>query len=311
MPPSSWNPATLLPAVSAAMLLAVVGCRPSPQATPDVSADGPITNYTVRGVVRSLKPEEKTVVVRHEEIPGYMMAMTMPLAVLDVAELDGVRPGDGIQFRMRVTASDGWIDQIEVISNAPPDAPEAAQAPPGFRVLPNVPELEPGAAIPNYAFTNQFGQRFDLESLRGQAVAVTFIFTRCPYPLFCPRMSDHFAQVQRLMSADADGPANWRLISLTFDPEYDTPETMRAYGARWNANPEHWILATGALDQIEPFAISSGLYFGRDVDVANMNHNLRTLVINPDGRLREILVGNEWTPTELAASLKAASSPEP
>jgi len=180
-------------------------------------------------------------------------------------------------------------------------------APAGFRVLPNVADLKPGDPVPDYSFTNQLGQPFHLADFHGQALAVTFIFTRCPYPVFCPRMSDNFAQVQKLLVNRADGPTNWQLLSVTFDPKFDTPKTMNAYGQRWKADPAHWTLATGSFDQIEPFAVSVGLFFGRDVAIGDQNHNLRTLVIDPDGRLRQILVGNQWTAEELVEILVASA----
>ncbi|HAB16235.1 MAG TPA: hypothetical protein DCE44_07280 [Verrucomicrobiales bacterium] len=280
------------------------------------NAEAGITNYAVTGVVRSLKPEDKTVVIRHEEIPGYMIAMTMPFTVRDSKELAGVNPGDGVAFRMRVTANDAWIDEVRVTSNAPPalavtDNATKTNAQAGYRVLPTVPELQVGQMVPNYSFTNQLGKRFDLRSFHGQALAVTFIFTRCPFPLFCPKMSDAFGATQRLLAARSAGPTNWHLLSLTFDPEFDSPAIMKAYGQRWKADPEHWTLATGGFDQIEPFAISTGLYFGREVSIANQNHNLRTLVIDPQGKLAKVFVGNEWTPEQLAeAIVTAAATPK-
>ncbi|MBN8247005.1 MAG: SCO family protein [Verrucomicrobia bacterium] len=304
-----WGPGAggLWGVLALAVLLLGPGCK-RPGADPAAASGESVTNYDVRGVVLSLKPEEKSLVVRHEEIPGYMMAMTMPLAVRDTNELAGLHAGDGIRFRMRVTETDGWIDQIQVVSNALVTSAPTNAALPGFRVLPNVPELKPGDAVPNYNFTNQMGARFDLAAFRGQALAVTFVFTRCPYPLFCPRISDHFEQTQRRLLEAKSGPTNWQLLTVTFDPEYDTPATMRAYGARWKADPAHWTLATGSMDQIEPFAVSSGLYFSRHVPISEVNHNLRTLIIGPDGRLVKVYPGNEWTPAELAADLTQAAS---
>lgn len=315
-------PSCLLWFTACAALL-LVGCRPDGGSTPTAN-EGSITNYSVRGVVRSLKPDENEVVIRHEEIPGYMVAMTMPFAVRERKELDGLQAGDSVEFRMRVTEKDAWIDQIRVVSRPPgtttpadpavtppPTAEPATNAAAAIRILPNVPELKVGERIPDYAFTNQFGAPFSLSQFRGQAVALTFIFTRCPYPLFCPRMSDQFATAQKQLLARNDGPTNWHLISLSFDPEFDTPETMKAYGERWNANPAHWTLATGAFDQIEPLAISSGLYFGRNVSIADQNHNLRTLVIRPDGTLQELLVGNQWTAEDLTEAMVKAAATHP
>jgi len=301
---------------SAALL--VVGCKPDGGGSTPTASEGSITNYSVRGVVRSLKPDENEVVIRHEEIPGYMVAMTMPFAVRERKDLDGLQAGDSVEFRMRVTEKDAWIDQIRVVSRPPETTPaEAAAAEPAtnaasaIRILPNVPELKVGERVPEYAFTNQFGARFLLSQFRGQAVALTFIFTRCPYPLFCPRMSDQFATAQKQLLARQEGPTNWHLISLSFDPEFDTPETMKAYGERWNADPKHWTLATGSFDQIEPLAVSSGLYFGRGVSITDQNHNLRTLVIRPDGTLQELLVGNQWTAEDLTEALVKAAATKP
>lgn len=283
----------------------LTGCRPTP--TAEATDVGSITNYTVRGVVLSLKPEESEVVIRHEEIPGYMMAMTMPFEVRDTNELRGLGRGDAVEFRMRVAAKDAWIDQVKKLGSDPAVL-ETTNAPSAVRVLPNVPDLEPGQPVPDYAFTNQLGAAFRLSDFRGKAVAVTFIFTRCPYPLFCPRMTDHFVEAQKLLRARTGGPTNWHLLSLSFDPEYDTPATLKAYGDRWKADPERWTLATGGFDQIEPFAVSVGLYFGREVSPEGQNHNLRTLVIDPQGRLAEVLVGNEWTPAELATAVTRAAA---
>lgn len=296
-------------------LLVALGCNPKP-ATTNRSPEAAITNYTVRGVVKSLKRPEREAVIRHEEVPGYMPAMTMPFTVRESRELDGVDPGDSVEFRLRVTETDGWIDQVKVlakvdpttrkpvVTNTPPPAPTNA----AFRVLPNVPELKPGDLVPDYAFTNQLGQPVRLGSFRGQALAVSFIFTRCPFPLFCPRMSERFAEVQAAFDTQNTGATNWHLLSITFDPEFDTPAVLKGYGQRWKADPRRWTLATGGFDQIEPFATSVGLYFGRGVSIADQNHNLRTLVIGPDGRLVQVFRGNEWSADELVQSLLEASS---
>ncbi len=297
------------------VLLVAWGCSPKTNApAPTVSSS--ITNYTVRGLVKSLKRPEREAVIRHEEIPGYMPAMTMPFTVRESRELEGVDPGDSVEFRLRVTENDGWIDQVKIVAKADPatrkpaatnpPAPAATNA--AFRVLPNVPELSPGDTVPDYAFTNQLGQALRLASFRGQALAVSFIFTRCPFPLFCPRMSERFAEVQTAFAAQKTQSTNWHLLSITFDPEFDTPAVLKAYGQRWKADPQHWTLATGGFDQIEPFATSVGLYFGRGVSIADQNHNLRTLVIGPDGRLVQVFRGNEWTAEELVQSLRGVMS---
>jgi protein SCO1/2 len=120
-------------------------------------------------------------------------------------------------------------------------------------------------------------------------------------------MSDAFSTAQKELLKRTSGPTNWQLLSISFDPEFDTPGIMKSYGQRWNADPKHWTLATGAFDQIEPFAVSVGLYFGRGVSIADQNHNLRTLIIGPTGRLAKLFPGNEWTGAELAEALLEAA----
>lgn len=301
------------------MLLALAavagGCQPADNAA-TTAAPGPaaaaesITNFTVRGVVQALREDGKTVVIKHEPVHHpdgslYMMAMTMPLEARPTNELAGVMVGDLVRFRMRVTRTDGWIDQLAVLGTAKPEPTNAAPA--DFRILPNVPELKPGDLVPNYTFTNQLGQSIQLADFRGQALAITFIFTRCPFPTFCPRMTDNFNKVMKQLRATPDAPKNWHLLSLSFDPEYDTPETLAGYGRRFGYDPAVWSLATGNFNVIERIAGNFGLYFGRNVSITEQNHNLRTVVIDPEGRVKEVLVGNEWTVEELVTLITQAA----
>ncbi len=250
-------------------------------------------------------PEGKTVKVKHEEIPGYMMAMTMPFEARPTNELAGLMRGDLIEFRMRVTDSDGWIDQIKILGTTKVEPTNEVR---NIRVVPDVPALKVGDFVPNYTFTNELGRVVHLADFRGNALAFTFIFTRCPFPTFCPRMTEHFAQVSKLLKEAPDAPQNWRLLSLSFDPDYDTPATLQAYGARYHYDPTRWSLATGSFNQIERLTGHFGLYFGRDVAIAEQNHNLRTVVLDTQGRVQEIFVGNEWTAAELAQALRAGAA---
>ena len=296
------------------LLVAVLcsGCGgPSSSSSATAQADA-VTNYPVRGVVQALRPDGKTVVIKHEEIPGYMAAMTMPFDVKDTNELRGLKPGDTVDFRMRVTEKDGWIDRLRVATNAPA-TPATAAVPPmtnaaaALRILPNVPALNPGDALPDYAFTNESGRAIHLADYRGNAFALTFIFTRCPFPDFCPRLSDRFATVQKRLKADPAAPKNWRLLSVSFDPEHDTPETLAGYGRRFGYDREHWSLVSGGFDPIERLAGHFGLYFSRGLAPAEQNHNLRTVVVDALGKVKQVFIGNEWTADELAASLIEAA----
>ena len=260
--------------------------------------------YEVKGEVRKLEPDGKSVVVKHEAVPGYMPAMTMPFEVKNTNELRGLAPGDVITFRMLITPDDGWIDQIKVVSSTNQHAPSAPVRD-SSRIVRHVEPLSVGGMIPNYPFTNQFGKPIQIEDFRGKSLAITFIFTRCPFPNFCPRMFNHFAEAQKTLKAQS-AVNNWHLLSLSFDPEFDTPETLRAYGARYGNDPECWSLATGALIEIDAITEQFGLVFPREG--AGFAHNLRTVVIDPTGKVHKIFLSNEWQPQELADELLKAAA---
>lgn len=228
----------------------------------------------------------------------------MPFEVRDPRELVGLKPGDKVDFQLHVTATAGWADHFVVVTNtatagapAPPPAPEPAVGP-----------LSPGDLVPDYPLTNQLGRAFQLGEFRGHAVALDFIFTRCPYPTFCPLLSRNFAAAQKRLAADP-GLANCRLLSISFDPAHDTPERLRDYGVAYHQDPGLWTLATGELPVLVRLAGHFGLYFSANAEPAAQNHNLRTVVLDPKGRVARVFIGNEWSPDELVEELRKASEP--
>jgi protein SCO1/2 len=295
--------------MAAALTLGLVGCKPAASATATGGSSAAETprEYSVRGVVRRVEPERRSVVVKHEEIPGFMPAMTMPFDVKEPKELNGLKPGDQISFRMLVTTNDGWIDRIQVVGSDT----NAVATPPPVRITSSVPLLEAGSLLPDYTLTNELGRVIRLSEFRGQVLAFTFIFTRCPYPDVCPRMTDLFARAQKHLAGEPDAPKNVRFLSISFDPEHDTPELLRAYAERHNYDPSRWTLATGAWDQLEPLTGHFGLIFGRDVPPEKMEHNLRTVVVRPSGKIQAILPSNEWQSEDLIREIRAAAAAEP
>jgi protein SCO1 len=291
--------------IAVGLLFAACGRHPeNPAASPRfdevIGAPGART-FLVKGVVQDLPPNGRTAIVEHEAIPGFMEAMTMPIEVQDPSELESIAPGDEILFRLVVTEDDAWMDQVTRIGTA------AIQSKPetGLRQVRWVDPLEVGDELPDYSLTNQLGQEFQLHSFRGQALALTFIFTRCPLPTFCPRMSNHFAEVAQALERDPDASTNWHLLTISFDPEYDTPSVLRQYSERYGANPDRWTFATGAMIEVDALTEQFGLTFGRSGAV--FDHNLRTVVVDPDGKVRRIFIGNEWSADELTAELAAAA----
>ena len=295
--------------LAAALALGLLGCKPQAPATTAVGTlvEEIPREYSVRGVVRRVEPERRSVVVKHEEIPGFMPAMTMPFDVKEPKELNGLKPGDRIAFRMLVTTNDGWIDRIHVVGSDT----NAVATPSPVRITSSVPLLEAGSLLPDYTLTNELGRVIRLSEFRGQVLAFTFIFTRCPYPDFCPRMTDLFARAQKSLAGQPDAPKNVKFLSISFDPEHDTPELLRAYAERHNYNPSRWTLATGAWDQLEPLTGHFGLLFGRDVPPEKMEHNLRTVVVRPSGKIQAILPSNEWQSEDLIREIRAAAAAEP
>ncbi len=292
----------ILSAVVLALLAA--GCQTT---APDGSTAVEGTRvFDVKGVVREL-PGGDTVRIRHEEIPGYMAAMTMPFTVKDTAELAGVQVDDTLGFRLTVTPEDGWIDQIRVLERGQPADPKPQIE--GVRITRIVEELEVGDSLPDYQFTNELRRVVNLADFRGQAVGLTFIYTRCPYPTFCPRQTQQFAEVCARLKETPDAPRNWHLLSLSFDPGYDTPAVLRAYGQRYNYDPQRWSFLTGAMIDIDAITEQFGTLFARDGE--GWSHNVRTAVIDAAGKVQRIFVGNEWTTDELVAEMVKAARVRP
>jgi len=284
-----------------------VSCRQGPP--PHEGNAAPTTTnqqiYQVKGVIREVFPEKNKVKIAHEAIPGYMEAMTMLLDVKDARELASLKPDDAVTFRMIVTEDDGWIDQIKTTGTAPATAPPPAES------LRRVREVEPvavGDLMPDYRFTNELGRVMRLSELKGHAFALTFIFTRCPFPTFCPQLSKSFQNTQAALKAMPNAPTNWNLLSLTIDPKYDTPSVLKDYAARYKADPAHWSFLTGELIDIDAIGEQFGLQFWRTTPDALPNHNVRTVVVDATGRVQWITPENEWKPEALVEQLVRAAN---
>lgn len=264
--------------------------------------------YQVKGVVQEVLLTNKQVRIEHERIPGYMDAMTMMFDVKDTNELTGLKPGDNISFRMIVTEDDGWIDQIKRLGTTTPI--RVANSPENFRRARAVEPLKVGDPMPNYNFTNQLGQPVSLSDFKGHAVAFTFIFTRCPFPTFCPRMSQYFEAVQSQLKDMPNAPTNWRLLSITIDPQFDTPAVLKNYATQYHYDPKRWSFVTGELIDITALAEQVGLLFYRPDpnQPAGIQHNLRTVVVTASGKVHKIIPENTWKPSEVVAALVEAAT---
>jgi protein SCO1/2 len=284
--------------------------------------DQPGTNlqtFQARGIVKEVAADGRKAVIAHEAIPNYMEAMTMPFKVKEPGELAGLRPGDNVLFRLRVTDTESWIEGISKTTSAQPVG-QASRSSGGRPTLgPSKAGETPSAAgetpaplrrhpLLDYPFTNELAQAVRLSDFRGQALAITFFFTRCPIPEFCPRLSRNFEEASAKLSAMPGGPTNWHFLSVTFDPESDTPAVLRAYGERYQYNPKHWSFLTGPREQINELASGSDVKF--EPASGFINHNFRTLIIDAAGHLQMIFpTSGNLSDAIVDEVLKAAAVP--
>jgi protein SCO1/2 len=260
-----------------------------------------VTHYTVKGVFKESRSGGRKAVIRHETIPGYMDAMTMPFNVKNPAELKSLKPGDEIIFRLSVTDTEDWIDEIKRTGTNAPVAPTP-------RPTSRFKELEPGALLPDCVLTNQSGQAVRLRDLKGQALAFTFFFTRCPLPTYCPRMNNYFAAVQTALATDSS-TTNWQLISISFDPQFDTPAQLATHAGVYHADTNHWNFATAEPAVLRELSGAFGLMV--IPDGTSFSHNLRTVVVDAAGRVQKVFTDNEWQPAEVVTELKRAMIAKP
>lgn len=263
--------------------------------------------HEARGVLRSIADDRKKAVIRHEPIPNYMPAMTMELTVLNPRELEGLKVGDVITFRLLATEDTHWIDTLKRVSvtNRAPAAPLPVE-PPAKKGH----ELRVGELLPDFELTSETGERLRLSQFRGQAVALTFIFTRCPLPDFCPLMSRNFSRARALLKEDTAGGTNWHFLSISFDPEFDTPEVLTRYAGGYRGeDPTHWTFAAASNPVMESLAPEVDLMYYPEG--GSILHNLRTVVLDTRGRIHRQLDSNQWKARELAEALREASQVAP
>lgn len=283
----------------AAALGVALGCGRSEAPKAAATAEKP---YPLKGVVVSVDSAAGQVIVRHEAIPGYMDAMTMPFKVAETRMLDEIKPGDTIEARLVVGEKASRLEGIVVSRHG-----EA----PNVQTIPEQgPYGEPGDPAPGTELVGQDGKPLTLADYRGKAVALTFIFTRCPLPDFCPRMNAQFAEMEAALAKEPALYAKTQLLTVSFDPEHDTPQVLREYRERFlkGVAPAHWKFATGTPENIK--AITT--FFGVTVLKTGEQfvHSLATAVLTPDGRVFSIRRGNDWEPPAVIDDLRKAAAGE-
>lgn len=289
-------------------ILALAGCHsgPRPEAPPSESssASSEYKTYKLRGKVVSTNPSSGEVTLDHEAIPGFMDAMTMPYKLKDTNILSELHPGDILTADVLVSqnADAGvLLDHIVVVGQARPDYKP--------KVSYHVPA--PGDAVPDFKLRNQDGRLIHLGQFRGRELLVTFIYTRCPLPNFCPRVTHNFADINRQLASNPALYDKSHLLCVSFDPDNDTPQRLRAYGASYIGSDAkdaftHWDFAVPDKPELAKMA----QYF--DVGVTqtadnSITHTLSTTLIGADGKVVRFYPGNEWTPDQVLADMRQAA----
>lgn len=286
-------------------LVLIVGCKPEPVSiSPAVSMAtnaAVAATYEVRGLVKAIAPDRRSATIKHEEIPGYMKAMTMMLDVHDTNEFNGIAPGDEIKFKMRVAEDEDWIEGIRFVAHRV--APGTNDP---FTFQARSQSLKVGDTLGDYEFTGEDSKVFRFSEYRGKAVVFTFFFTTCPLPDFCPRMNKNLAAARKILVEDANAPTNWQMFSISFDSELDKPQILGGYGSFYRGqNTNRWLFAVASTNTLAGLAPKVGLNFWREA--GTISHNLRTVVLDGQGNIAAQFDGNEWTAEELAKAIAEAA----
>ena len=272
-------------------LLVAAGCSREPGAR----------TYPLKGQVLAVRIERNEILVKHDDIPGFMPSMTMPYTVKDAALIRDRVAGDLITATLNVEPNLAHLTAITKTGSAPipDDARTEIPAAAGIELL------RPGDVAPDVSLVNQDDAAIALKDFAGTATAITFIYTRCPLPQYCPLMDRRFAEVQQRAAGDPALAGKVRLLSVSFDPAFDRAAVLRRHAAALKADPRVWTFATAEEAIVDRFAARFGVNVIREKD-GTITHSLRTAVIDASGRVTAILDNNAWTADDLVRELKAA-----
>ena len=270
--------------------------------------DQAVTDYVLKGIVKRVENELEHVRIQHEKIDGFMDAMTMRFAYKDKSVLGSLRLGDQVEGTLRVERSNGVVNRYELLGLTVTKPAPAGMAPNISKkqaILREPPKLlEVGEPVPDFAMTSQDGKVVKLSDLRGNVVALTFIYTRCPLPDFCPLMDKKFSELAQRLGAFPGRASKVRLISLSFDPEHDTPDLLRKHAQVRGATPPLWSYAVASHAELAKIGVPLGLYYQPgDSEIA---HNLCTAIIDPAGALARLDIGtkrNDWAIADLLKTI--------
>ena len=270
-------------------LLALAACRtgnPLPQ-----------RRFDLHGKVVAVDKNQGTVTVAHQAIPNYMSAMTMSFVLKDKWAFGVLKPGQTVDASLVIEGDHSWLEGVVVTGEARAESNSLA---------PPVVVRDPlGETVPDFALINQDGKRIHLLQYRGKALLLTFIYTRCPLPDYCPLMSRNFAHILEQLRGDPALSQITRLLSISIDPEYDKPAVLRAYALDFAGDPhpfDRWDFASGTREQVRKVAEFFGLKYWSEG--GQIVHALVTALIGPDGKVMHVYCGNDWQPMQVVSDLR-------
>ena len=281
------------------------GCKSSSQ--PGVELQGPASSatyktYRATGLVLAKSAATGEITLQEDTIAGFMPAMTMVYKFKNPAQVQTLQPGDRISANLLVPPNgDNYLlDKVVVVAQ-----PSGSFNP--NKLLAH--QLMIGEAVPDLPLVNQDGKTIHLQDYRGKALLVTFIYTRCPMPTACPRISTHFSEVNDALTKDAAAYAASHLLSITLDPAYDTPPVMRQYGLAYlDGNPAgfwHWEFADTTPADLKKLASAFGLEY--TLEDNQITHTMQTTLIGPDSKVLQTWEGSNWSPSDVAKAVETAT----
>jgi protein SCO1 len=238
-------------------------------------------HFRAQGIVLAVDRPQQTLTISHRAIPGYMEAMAMPFHVESTREMDGLQPGSRIDFELRVTKRSTMVRHVRLqktsLAEVPLPKPEG--------------KIAIGDIMPDFALTSQDGRPVRLSGFQGRLVAIDFIYTRCPLPDVCPRLSANFARLEKRFAG------RMVLLSITLDPRHDTPEVLAEYARRWSADPRDWLFLTGSEEDTRQVAGRFGVVYWAEEGA--ITHTSLTAIIDRQGRLAAVVEGSAFTSQQL------------
>lgn len=264
----------------------------------------------MRGVVREVRQDDASVIIEHEDVPGYMPAMTMPFNVRDDALFEQLKKDEAIAFELVVSPKSSWIRHVTATDAATlilPAKRSSGEETPSAAALSRAQRLSEGDLMPDFRLLDQLGHEITPQTFAGKDLVVTFIFTRCPLPDFCPRISSQFAELEKAVLETPKLQSQVRLLSISIDPAFDTPTILKAYADHFShSDGKSWQFAVGT--QAQTNRLTEAFSVHTETSGGTINHGLCTAWIGSDGIVKQIWRGNGWKPDEV---LSAINSPHP